>query len=78
MKHDKTACDPRSEASCDACEAMFQENLHHIIDEAKAPRGAEHDAREKELTAAFGREHSATQANRENHPLGTMPNAKTE
>ena len=46
---------------CDPCEKMFEDNLHQIIDEAKPVRGADHDARKKELDAAFGQEHAATE-----------------
>lgn len=74
----KTSCHPKSDAPCDSCEEMFQENIHHLVDEARKPRGAEHDARQKELNSAFGQTNASAQANRENHPLGTLPNAKTE
>ncbi len=48
MNNDKTKCDP--------CERDFQKNLDHLIREGQAPRGADHDACEKELKTAFGTE----------------------
>ena len=75
MNNDKHTCHSKTDARCDACEAMFQENLHHLVDEARPPRGAEHDAREKEIADAFGRE-SGTTSRKEGHPLGDRPDAK--
>ena len=63
---------------CDPCEKMFEENLHHLIDEARPVRGAEHDAREKELNAAFGKGQPSAEKTSAGHPLGDMPDAKRE
>lgn len=46
MNNDKTKCDP--------CERDFQKNLNNIVREGQAPKGADHDACEKELKTAFG------------------------
>ncbi|MCM1300417.1 MAG: hypothetical protein NC250_07210 [Alistipes senegalensis] len=53
MNNDKTKCDP--------CERDFQKNLNDIIREGQAPKGADHDACEKELKKAFGAETGASQ-----------------
>ena len=74
MNNDKTNCGPK----CDPCERMFEENIHHLVDEARPPRGAEHDAREKELEAAFGREKHNTPAGSRDYPLGREPEMTKE
>ena len=73
MNKDKATCHPKSDAKCDPCDAMFQENLHHLIDEAKPPRGAEHDARQRELDSAFGHGETTARSDAGGHPLGDMP-----
>lgn len=80
MNNDKTKCDP--------CEQNFQDNLNRIVREGQAPKGADHDACEKELKTAFGTDTtskketaypssapSTAQAGKTNHPLGDMPDA---
>lgn len=78
MNNDKTKCEP--------CEQDFQDNLNRIIDEGRASKGADHDACEKELNAAFGSDGSSAnqptnlsaQANRNDHPLGDMPDTERQ
>lgn len=48
MNNDKTKCEP--------CERDFQKNLNNLVREGQAPKGADHDACEKELKTTFGAE----------------------